>query len=178
MGKNQVLEALLSRAAWLGEPLHGESYPGFQRMKGLYGLLLCLGSLSCLLATLQASIKPHSRNFTDQLGQTLLTMSFFAGFTTIILAAILLFFFDSIKSPMGIDLGVAWIPVVLFDVSAILLLAGTSYSSQERTGYPHQRGVTGFLVVLLAVCTAISLLVGWRILRDSGPQMARLEKRE
>jgi hypothetical protein len=152
----------------LGEPIHAQHRPAFRRIIGSYGLILGLSSLCCVLATLQAVLALRPRTSVERLGQTLLPMSFLTSFTAIIITTILLFSYESVEHPMRIDLVVACSPIVLFDMSAVLLLAGTSYSSRQRIGHRYGRVVAGFLVGTLAFCTAISCLVAWRMSSGDG----------
>lgn len=168
MTTDQVLEALLTAVAWLGEPIHAQLFPSFRRIIGCYGLLVYLSSLCCVLATLQTVFGLRPRTSVERLGQTLLTMSFLTSFTAIIITITLLFCYESVEHPMRIDLVVACSPIVLFDVSAVLLLAGTPYSSRQRIGRWYGRVVDGLLVGALAFCTAISFSMAWRMSTGNG----------
>lgn len=164
----QVLDAFRTGAAWLCEPINAQVYLGFRRVISLYYLLIYLSSFSCVLATLQTFIMLRPRTSMERLGQTLLIISFLTSFMALVITTMLLFCYEFLKDPLQIDLIVAYSPIVLFDVSAILLLTGTLYLSRQRTGYWCGRIVAGALVGLLGLCSMISFLVAWRMSSSDG----------
>jgi hypothetical protein len=127
----------------------------------------CLPELA-LLRALQTVFRLRPRTSVERLGQTLLTMSSLTSVTAIIITTTLLFCYESVEHPMQIDLVVACSPIVLFDESAVLLLAGALYSSRQRIGRWYGRAVDVFLVGALAFCTAISFSMAWRMSTGDG----------
>lgn len=151
---------------WCAKILGVRAFLVFQRVQRFYSTFIVLSALVSGLA-LAALTFPEFHPSTGgiHIAEGFLCSSAITSLLAAVIATMLVFVFEGVEQATRTDLAVAWLPLVLLDVSIIEFLVGIVcwYCGNNI----HWRGalMATQLVGLLGVCIALSLWIWFHLLK-------------
>lgn len=152
---------------WFGWSKHVDTRDSlvFQRIQQFYSIFIGLAALVSGLAigALKSPKLDQSATSLTQISDAFFCSSALTAIVSTVVGTMLLFYFEGQQGTTGMDLIVAWTPLVLLDVSIIELLIGIACWYSGHNVYWRGVLMASQLAGLLGFCIALSIWMWFRM---------------